>query len=94
VLQRVIAYGDEWMPEGRGSVDALRARIGELQDLASEAGREPIPVTVYAPSPTSERLAQLATIGVHRVLLKAPVADASGWARFLDDSQPLIGVDR
>jgi len=63
------------------------------RDLASEAGRDPIPVTVYAPSPTSERLEQLATIGVHRVLLKAPVADASGWARFLHDSQPLIGAD-
>ena len=52
---------------------------------------EPIPITVYVPPPTTERLEQLAAIGVHRVLLKAGVADASGWDRFLDDSYALVG---
>ena len=43
VLERVVAYGDEWMPNPQRGV---RERIAELQRLAEEAGRGPIPVTL------------------------------------------------
>ena len=40
VLERVVAYGDEWMPNRIESVDELRARIDELERMAADAGRE------------------------------------------------------
>ena len=45
VLDRVLAYGDEWMPN-RMSDEDLAARIAELGERAAAAGRDPIPVTV------------------------------------------------
>ncbi len=45
VLDRVLAYGDEWMPN-RMSDEALAARITELNARAAETGRGSIPVTV------------------------------------------------
>jgi probable F420-dependent oxidoreductase len=45
-LQRVVRYGDEWMPLGRGGA-VLGERMAELQELAAAAGREPIPVSVF-----------------------------------------------
>jgi probable F420-dependent oxidoreductase len=43
-LQRVVRYADGWMPN-RGDI---ATRVKELQRLAEEAGRSPIPVTSYA----------------------------------------------
>jgi probable F420-dependent oxidoreductase len=42
-LERVLAYGDEWLPEPE---DGLVARIQELRARGAAAGRD-IPVTVY-----------------------------------------------
>src|SRR5947209_9873906 len=46
VLERVVRFGDEWAPN-RVDEETLGGRIEELQRLASEAGRERIPVTVF-----------------------------------------------
>jgi probable F420-dependent oxidoreductase len=46
VLDRVLAYGDEWMPNRVGSDDEMIARIAELGTRAEEAGRAPIPVRI------------------------------------------------
>ena len=41
VLERVLAYGDEWMPNRVGDEDQPRARIAKLQRRArEEAGRD------------------------------------------------------
>ncbi|MFQ5879529.1 MAG: LLM class F420-dependent oxidoreductase, partial [Dehalococcoidia bacterium] len=46
-LQRVVAYGDGWMPNyGRGDT-ALPERIVELNRLAARSGRGRIPVSVF-----------------------------------------------
>jgi probable F420-dependent oxidoreductase len=45
-LQRVVRYGDEWMPLGRGGA-VLGERMAELQELAAKEGRGPIPVSVF-----------------------------------------------
>ena len=47
VLDRVVAYGDEWIPNRVKSPEELAPRIAELQRRAEEAGRGPIPVTVF-----------------------------------------------
>ena len=45
-LERVIEYGDEWMPIGGRGGHHLAERIAELQTMAKAAGREPIPVSI------------------------------------------------
>lgn len=46
VLARVVEYGDGWFPGHQKDLDELGARIAELQTLAADAGRIPIPVSI------------------------------------------------
>ncbi len=71
VLDRVLAYGDEWMPN-RGNEEELATRIAELNARAAEAGRDSIPVTVVGAAPDPERIERLAGAGVHRVVFWLP----------------------
>jgi probable F420-dependent oxidoreductase len=86
VLDRVLAYGDEWMPN-RMSDEDLAARIAELGVRASEIGRGRIPVTVVGFPPDAARIEALARSGVDRVVFWLPPesADAvnSGFDRYL-----------
>jgi probable F420-dependent oxidoreductase len=71
VLDRVLAFGDEWMPN-RVSDDHLTARIDELNSRAQQMGRASIPVTVVGMSPDLGRIERLARGGVHRVVFWLP----------------------
>ena len=55
VLKRVVAFGDAWFPNRIPPDDAMIARIEELQRLASDAGRDRVPVTIQIPPPGSRR---------------------------------------
>ena len=57
-LDRVVRYGDEWMPLPRGGLD-LAPRIQELQDMAAKAGRPPVPVTIFFAPPRPRGVARL-----------------------------------
>ncbi|MBF0279913.1 MAG: LLM class F420-dependent oxidoreductase [SAR324 cluster bacterium] len=74
-LNRVVRYGDEWMPN-RVEPAGLKGRIAELNRLAEEANREPIPVTVFGASPQKEVLQGFADAGVKRVLFTIPPESA------------------
>lgn len=77
VLQRVVDFGDEWMPlRGRGS-GALADRIAELQELAAERGRGPIPVTLFGAKPDTDAIQRYAEAGVSRCLFWLPSAPAA-----------------
>jgi probable F420-dependent oxidoreductase len=86
VLDRVLAYGDEWMPN-RSTDEELAARIAELNARAAEAGREPIPVSVMGMVPDVARIERLERAGVHRVLFwlpqESPHAVEEGFDRFV-----------
>jgi len=68
VLDRVVAYGDEWIPNRIKGPEELAGRIAELQRRAEAAGRERIPVTVFGAKP--EQLEQLRDAGVTRALFR------------------------
>ncbi|MFQ5472104.1 MAG: LLM class F420-dependent oxidoreductase [Dehalococcoidia bacterium] len=71
-FKRVISYGDVWMPiPGRGQTP-LGDRIAELNRLASDAGRGPIPVSVYGAMPKPEIINHYAEIGVERCVFWLP----------------------
>lgn len=79
VLDRVLAYGDVWMPNRRADPAQLRPRVAELRE---RAGRH-VPVTYYGAEPTNEFVESLAAAGVDRVLLQLPDAGA-------DEVLPLV----
>ena len=62
VLDRVLAYGDEWMPN-RSPDEELIARVSELEARAAEVGRERIPVTVMGMAPDAARIDRLGAGG-------------------------------
>jgi probable F420-dependent oxidoreductase len=72
VLDRVLRYGDAWMPNRRAEPATLGPRIAELRE---RAGRR-VPVTYYGADPTDEFVEQLAAADVDRVLLQLPDAGA------------------
>jgi probable F420-dependent oxidoreductase len=71
VLERVVAYGDGWMPNPM-SPDALAERIADLQSLASAAGRDPIPVSLFGSRPDATSVARFEAAGVERVTFWVP----------------------
>ena len=74
-LRRVIQYGDAWMPiPGRGA--NIGERMKELQAMAAEAGRGPIPVTVYCTMARDEVIGHYHEIGVDRCIFWLPSAPA------------------
>jgi len=67
-LDRVVEYGDGWMPIGGRTGAILGAKIQELQEKAKAAGRGPMPVSVFGVPPSKEALENYEAMGVERVL--------------------------
>jgi probable F420-dependent oxidoreductase len=65
VLDRVLAYGDEWIPN-RVKDDVIIPRLNELATRAKDAGRAPIPVTIAGLMRDPARIERLEQAGVHR----------------------------
>jgi probable F420-dependent oxidoreductase len=70
VFDRVLAYGDAWMPNRRADPATLGDRIAALRD---RAGRR-VPVTYYGADPTDDFVEALQGAGVDRALLQLPDA--------------------
>jgi probable F420-dependent oxidoreductase len=90
VLRRVVRWGDEWFPNRVGSQEELLAQIAELQRLAQEAGRGPIPVTLAGVPSDPARIAALQDGGVHRCVWWIP-SDRDGALRALEQHAEIIG---
>ena len=74
VEDRVLAFGDAWMPNLVGpDDDHLLDRAAALRRRAAEAGRE-VSVTVNAMSTRPERIARHAEAGIERVVFYLPSA--------------------
>ena len=73
-LKRVIAFGDGWLPNPETRLSALADRIETLQRLASEAGRDRIPVTFFGVKPDADALKRYEESGVDRGLFYLPPA--------------------
>ncbi len=88
VLKRVLAFGDAWFPNRIPPDDQMIARVEELQRLAEEAGRDPIPVTIQIPPRDPEVLERYERAGVTRtvhMLRPGDAADAGSAERKLDE---------
>jgi probable F420-dependent oxidoreductase len=78
-LDRVLRYGDAWMPNRIAEPGRLKDRIAELRD---RAGRY-VPVTYFGADATDEFVTALAGAGVDRALLQLPDAGS-------DEVLPLV----
>jgi len=76
VIDRVLAYADEWLPEPE---DGLPGRMAELRE---RAGRE-VPITVYGVKP--EEVEMYAEAGAHRVVYWLPPREPADTLRRLDE---------
>jgi probable F420-dependent oxidoreductase len=91
---RVLAFGDEWLPQSGPLADVaeFRRRVTELRQRAADSGRGPIPVTVFGVPPDRGLLAEFAAAGADRCLLLLAQLDASQTLAALDDWAKLIPV--
>ena len=82
VLERVVAFGDEWMPN---RATGLRQRATDLRELAAEAGRDSIPITLNGARPEPELITGGEEAGVHRCVFYIAPGDAGEVERQLDE---------
>ena len=72
VFKRVVAFGDEWMPNRIGKDEDMFRRFAELRRLAAEAGRDGIPITQMGMMRDPARIEAFAGAGVHRGVFWLP----------------------
>jgi len=66
VVERVLSYGDEWMPNAMRDAPALQHRIQDFRQRAQEAGRGPLGVTLYAAPAKAQAIGGYLQAGVGR----------------------------
>lgn len=71
VLERVVAWGDGWLPN-RVTPEQLRERRATLDRLAKDAGRDPakLTISVYGQLPDRELVKGLLDAGATRVIVR------------------------
>ncbi len=88
VLDRVLAFADEWFPNRIGAEEHNIPRIEELGRRAAEMGRDPIPVSLQIPPKDLDSLRRYEEAGVTRtvhMLRPEDAVDAGAAARKLDE---------
>jgi probable F420-dependent oxidoreductase len=75
VLDRVLEYGDAWMPNDHPGIEG---RMAELQARAAVAGRGPVPVTIYAAPRSTEAIERFMSAGAERIVFNLTPAHPGG----------------
>ena len=75
-LKRVARYGDGWMPIDGRNRDDFAPAIAELNELAAEAGRGPMTVSLFGTGGDPARIEKHARAGVDRIVFLVPPAPA------------------
>jgi probable F420-dependent oxidoreductase len=92
-IDRVLEYGDGWIPiPGRGAV-TLSEGTARLRELAAERGRPPVPVTVFGTRPEAEVIDHYAAAGVDRVLFSLPSVESAEALKLLDTYANLVETE-
>lgn len=85
VTDRVLAYGDEWMPNRVGDDEKIAARIEKLQRRArEETDRDGVPVTLYGVPSDPAQTERYEAAGVHRCVYWLPAGPKDAIERQLD----------
>ena len=92
VVDRVLAYGDEWGPNRVGDDEKVIARVAKVRRLGEEAGRGPIPTTLFNAPKEPEILQRYEEAGVHRAVFWVSHGDESETERRLDRLTEVAGA--
>jgi alkanesulfonate monooxygenase SsuD/methylene tetrahydromethanopterin reductase-like flavin-dependent oxidoreductase (luciferase family) len=92
VLDRVLAYGDEWMPNRISDEDKFFARVTELQERAQAAGRGSIPVTFSDARRDPAQIERMENAGIHRCAFYIRPGPASEIERQLDELKAKVST--
>jgi probable F420-dependent oxidoreductase len=86
VHDRVLEIGDEWLPQNvtLDNVQDFAKRARELQSRAADAGRAPIPMTLFAGQKKKEAVAAYADAGITRTVFLVPSGGADEVLPYLD----------
>lgn len=87
VHDRVLDFGDEWLPQNvtLDTMDDFAARAAELQQRAADAGRAPIPITMFSGQPEQAAIDRYADAGVTRCVFRLPDAGPDKVLPLLDE---------
>jgi alkanesulfonate monooxygenase SsuD/methylene tetrahydromethanopterin reductase-like flavin-dependent oxidoreductase (luciferase family) len=75
VYDRVVAYGDAWLPNRIGDDEKIMARVAKMRRLGEEAGRGPLPTSLQLAPRAPALLERYADAGVNRAIYMLPTAD-------------------
>ena len=91
-FDRVVEYGDGWMPILRpGGPAPFPDRVADLRRRCEEAGRAPVPVTVFAWNRVEEtELEAHERLGVERVIVPLPPVDRDRTLRAVERYTSLV----
>ena len=92
VVDRVLAYGDEWGPNRVGDDDKIVARVAKVRRLGEEAGRGPIPTTLFNAPKDPELLERYEEAGAHRGVFWLRHGDEEEQERQLDRLTEAVGA--
>jgi probable F420-dependent oxidoreductase len=93
VCDRVLAYGDEWMPNAMPDAEALQERIRAFHERAQAAGRR-LGVTLYAAPAKAQAIGDYERAGVHRYVFHMQSAGRDDTERRLDHLDGVISEYR
>jgi probable F420-dependent oxidoreductase len=92
VVERVLAYGDGWLPQpGRATHEDFMGRLEEMRLAADEAGRELPEMTVFGAKPDPALIDDYAAAGVTRTVFWLPSVQETELAESLDKIAERIG---
>jgi probable F420-dependent oxidoreductase len=89
-LERVVDYGDEWMPVVGREGPPFEPRVLDLQRLAQERGRGRIPVTAFDAPQDAKTVADYEQIGVHRTIFHLPNVPDDEMLAILDRQAEIV----
>lgn len=93
-FDRVLEYGDGWMPINRFNSERFATRFAELQRLAADRGRPPVPVSIFGAAPKPQAVADYAELGVDRCIFFLGSAPRDEALPELDDLARLVADHR
>ncbi|MBE12057.1 MAG: hypothetical protein CL744_00400 [Chloroflexi bacterium] len=91
VFNRVVRWGDGWMPTGATPEDIVKARAS-LSELAEAAGRDPssINITVHSQPADKDLIAQFEEAGADRVLMRLAGSDQAELLADLEETARIV----